>query len=179
MKAREKEEQMIQAILSKGDTIYTMEGIATVKGFNGELAILDEKIISPETGETEAHRERTLTREEVANVMFENAHRERYKVWYEEKPDYWIELERDPVAADHHDSENAKWALHEVRHHWDKSLERTEKVDEVIIEKTYKDTGCPDQFAEDYSDADTEASWKAIDECIEKELGFLPQYSVN
>lgn len=70
---------------------------------------------------------------------------------------YWLETEY--LSGDYSES---KWALHKV----------DGEKDEIILWKAYEDTP-------GYDPEDVEKSWKAIEDYIKEELGFIPDYEVN
>ena len=74
---------------------------------------------------------------------------------------YWIE-----TSYVYGDYSVAKWALHKV------TEKDGEETDEIIVWRVYEDTP-------GYTEDDTDAGWKAIDDYITEEIGFLPEYEVN
>lgn len=71
---------------------------------------------------------------------------------------YWLQTEYN-----HGDFNNKKWALHEVDENGN---------DNIVLWEAYEDT--PNWLGEDLDD-----DWQAINDYIEDQLGFLPEYEVN
>lgn len=78
---------------------------------------------------------------------------------------YWLETDAnfDQYQAD---EEARKWALHKV----------VGDKDEVILSLAYSETP---GFEGDKEQEPLDTSWKALDNYIKSELGFLPEYEVN